>query len=82
MIRNILGEFKEVLLQSVSLLTLRAYNVAIAEDAERQTSKTITTEAARVVLQRIVSKSFIRSPMKGALFCSSKPIQTTKQDTI
>lgn len=64
--RSDLGEFEEVVLLSVAVLTPQAYSVAIAEALEQETGKTITTGAVHAALQRLENKGFVRSQMGEA----------------
>lgn len=64
--RSDLGEFEEVVLLTVAVLTPQAYSVAIAEELEQETGKTITTGAVHAALQRLENKGFVRSKMGEA----------------
>ena len=64
--RSDLGEFEEVVLLSVAVLTPQAYSVVIAEELEQQTGKTITTGAVHAALQRLEKKGFVSSEMGEA----------------
>lgn len=64
--RSDLGEFEEVVLLSVAVLTPEAYSVVIAEELEQQTGKTITTGAVHAALQRLEKKGFVSSEMGQA----------------
>ncbi len=64
--RSDLGEFEEVVLLSVAVLTPQAYSVAIAEELEQQTSRTVTTGAVHAALQRLEKKGFVNSQMGEA----------------
>ena len=64
--RSDLGEFEEVVLLSVAVLTPRAYSVVIAEELEQQTGKTVTTGAVHAALQRLEKKGFVSSEMGEA----------------
>lgn len=64
--RSDLGEFEEVVLLTVAVLTPQAYSVAIAEELEQQTSRTITTGAVHAALQRLENKGFVKSFMGEA----------------
>ena len=61
-----LGEFEEVVLLTVAVLTPHAYSVAIAEDLEKQTSRTVTTGAVHAALQRLENKGYLKSFMGEA----------------
>ncbi len=64
--RSDLGEFEEVVLLTVAVLTPQAYSVAVAEELEQQTGRTITTGAVHAALQRLENKGFVNSQMGGA----------------
>lgn len=64
--RSDLGEFEEVVLLTVAVLTPQAYSVVIAEELEQQTSRTITTGAVHAALQRLEDKGFVNSQMGEA----------------
>jgi DNA-binding PadR family transcriptional regulator len=64
--RSDLGEFEEVVLLSVAVLTPEAYSVIIAEELEQQTGKTVTTGAVHAALQRLENKGFVKSEMGEA----------------
>ena len=64
--RSDLGEFEEVVLLTVAVLTPEAYSVAIAEEIEQQTGKTVTTGAVHAALQRLEEKGMVSSKMGEA----------------
>jgi DNA-binding PadR family transcriptional regulator len=64
--RSDLGEFEEVVLLTVAVLTPEAYSVVIAEELEQQTGKTVTTGAVHAALQRLENKGFVNSEMGEA----------------
>lgn len=64
--RSDLGEFEEVVLLAVAVLTPQAYSVAIAEELEQQTSKTVSTGAVHAALQRLENKGLVTSQMGEA----------------
>ncbi|MGB3851676.1 MAG: PadR family transcriptional regulator [Tunicatimonas sp.] len=61
--RSDLGEFEELVLLSVAVLTPQAYSVVVAEELEAQTGRTITTGAVHAALQRLENKGFVNSRM-------------------
>ena len=61
--RSDLGEFEELVLLSVAVLTPQAYSVVVAEELEQQTGRTITTGAVHAALQRLENKGFVNSRM-------------------
>ena len=64
--RSDLGEFEEVVLLAVAVLTPEAYSVAIAEELEKETGKTVTTGAVHAALQRLENKGMVSSKMGEA----------------
>lgn len=64
--RSDLGEFEEVVLLAVAVLTPQAYSVVIAEELEQRTGKTVTTGAVHVALQRLENKGLVSSQMGEA----------------
>jgi len=64
--RSDLGEFEEVVLLAVAGLYPEAYSVAIAEELEAQTGKTVTTGAVHSALQRLEKKGYLNSQMGEA----------------
>lgn len=64
--RSDLGEFEEIVLLTVAVLTPNAYSVAIAEELEAQTERTISTGAVHAALQRLEDKGLVNSQMGEA----------------
>ena len=64
--RSDLGEFEEIVLLAVAGLSPEAYSVAIAEELEAQTGKTVTTGAVHAALQRMEKKGLLTSQMGEA----------------
>ena len=64
--RSDLGEFEEVVLLAVAVLSPEAYSVIIAEELEQQTGKTVTTGAVHAALQRLENKGMVSSHMGEA----------------
>ena len=64
--RSDLGEFEEIVLLAVAVLTPEAYSVVIAEELEQQTRKTVTTGAVHAALQRMEDKGLVSSQMGEA----------------
>ena len=64
--RSDLGEFEEVVLLAVAVLSPEAYSVVIAEELEQQTGKTVTTGAVHAALQRLENKGMVSSQMGEA----------------
>jgi len=64
--RSDLGEFEEIVLLAVAVLSPAAYSVALAEELEERTGKTVTTGAVHASLQRLEKKGFLTSEMGEA----------------
>ena len=64
--RSDLGEFEEVVLLAVAVLTPEAYSVVIAEELEQETGKTVSAGAVHAALQRLENKGLVSSSMGGA----------------
>ena len=64
--RSDLGEFEEVVLLTVAVLTPEAYSVVVAEELEQETGKTVSTGAVHAALQRLENKGLVSSRMGGA----------------
>ena len=64
--RSDLGEFEEVVLLAVAVLSPEAYSVVVAEELEQQTGKTVTTGAVHAALQRLEIKGMVSSQMGEA----------------
>lgn len=64
--RSDLGEFEEVVLLAVAVLTPQAYSVAIAEELEEETARTVSTGAVHAALQRLENKGLVNSQMGDA----------------
>ncbi len=64
--RSDLGEFEEMVLLSIAVLIPKAYSVAIAEELELATGKTISTGAVHAALQRLENKGLVNSHMGEA----------------
>ena len=64
--RSDLGEFEEVVLLSVAALAPKAYSVAIAEELEVETGKTVSTGAVHAALQRLEQKGYLTSHLGEA----------------
>jgi PadR family transcriptional regulator PadR len=64
--RSDLGEFEEVVLLTVAVLTPEAYSVVVAEALEQETGKTVTTGAVHAALQRLENKGLVSSRMGEA----------------
>lgn len=59
--RSDLGEFEEVVLLTVAVLSPHAYSVSIAEELEQETGQTVSTGAVHAALQRLEQKGYVTS---------------------
>jgi DNA-binding PadR family transcriptional regulator len=64
--RTYLGEFEEVVLLIVAVLNGQAYGLAITEELEKQTGRSVSLSAVHAALQRLEEKGFVNSRMGGA----------------
>jgi DNA-binding PadR family transcriptional regulator len=64
--RSDLGEFEEVVLLAVAVLSPKAYSVVIAEELEQETRQTVSTGAVHAALQRLEQKGYLRSELGEA----------------
>lgn len=58
-----LGEFEELVLLTVGVLYKKAYGVAIMEEIENQTGRSINISAVHATLKRLDDKGFVKSLM-------------------
>ena len=58
-----LGEFEELVLLTVGVLYKNAYGVAIQEEIENQTSRTLNISAVHAALKRLEDKGYVKSRM-------------------
>jgi PadR family transcriptional regulator, regulatory protein PadR len=56
-----LGEFEEVVLLTIAMLTPSAYAVTIAETLEEETGNAVSTGAVHAALQRLEQKGYLNS---------------------
>ena len=63
---NNLGEFEELVLLVVGVLYDSAYGVSVAEEIEKQTSRSVSLSAVHTALYRLEEKGFITSTVGGA----------------
>ena len=61
-----LGEFEELILLTVCVLYENAYGVAIQEEIEQQTGRSLSISAVHSALHRLQGKGFVESWMGGA----------------
>ncbi|MEP5612320.1 MAG: PadR family transcriptional regulator [Cyclobacteriaceae bacterium] len=61
-----LGEFEELVLLTVGILTDDAYGLAITDELESRTKRNVTISSVHKSLVRLESKGFLKSSMGGA----------------
>ena len=61
-----LGEFEELVLLAVGILFGDAYGLAIVDELEKKTGRTIMMSSVHKVLTRLEDKEYIKSHMGGA----------------
>jgi DNA-binding PadR family transcriptional regulator len=64
--RSDLGEFEELVLLAVAVLSPVAYSVVVADELEQRTGKNVTTGAVHAALQRLENKGMVSSQMGEA----------------
>lgn len=64
--RTYLGEFEEVVLLTVAVLNGQAYGLAITEELEKETSRSVSLSAVHAALQRLQEKGMVNSHLGGA----------------
>ena len=60
---NNLGELEELILLTVGILYKKAYGVAVMDEIEKQTGRTLNISAVHSVLQRLEDKGLVISEM-------------------
>jgi PadR family transcriptional regulator, regulatory protein PadR len=60
-----LGEFEELVLLAVGMLSGNAYGLAVVDELEKQTGRNIVISAAHKALVRLEEKGYLRSKMGG-----------------
>lgn len=63
--RTNLGEFEELVLLVVGVLSEDAYGVAVMEEIERQTGRPVNISAVHTALHRLEEKGFLTSTLGG-----------------
>jgi DNA-binding PadR family transcriptional regulator len=58
-----LGELEELILLTVGILYRKAYGVAVMDEIEKQTGRSLNISAVHAVLQRLEDKGFVRSEL-------------------
>lgn len=61
-----LGEFEELVLLAVCILYDDAYGLAIMDEIEKRTGRTVTISSVHKALMRLEQKGFLHSRMGGA----------------
>jgi PadR family transcriptional regulator PadR len=61
-----IGEFEELVLLTVGILFDDAYGLAIVDELERQTDRTIMMSSVHKALVRLEDKGYLKSKMGGA----------------
>ena len=61
-----LGEFEELVLLTVGILFGDAYGLAIADEFEKQTGRTVMISSVHKALVRLEEKGYVKSHMGGA----------------
>jgi PadR family transcriptional regulator PadR len=61
-----LGEFEELALLAVGILADDAYGLAVVDELERQTGRTIMMSSVHKALVRLEEKGYLKSKMGGA----------------
>jgi PadR family transcriptional regulator PadR len=61
-----LGEFEELVLLTVGILFGDAYGLAIADELEKQTGRTVMISSVHKTLVRLEEKGYLKSHMGGA----------------
>lgn len=61
-----LGEFEEIVLLTVGILYDDAYGLALVDELERQTGRSVMISSVHKVLVRLEEKGYLRSRMGGA----------------
>ena len=64
--RTYLGEFEEVVLLTVAVLHEGAYGVAITDELDRQTGRSVSISAVHAALHRLEEKGMLQSQMGEA----------------
>jgi PadR family transcriptional regulator, regulatory protein PadR len=61
-----LGEFEELVLLSVGILFKDAYGLAIVDELEKQTGRTVMISSVHKALVRLEEKGYLKSHLGGA----------------
>ncbi|NJN42617.1 MAG: PadR family transcriptional regulator [Flammeovirgaceae bacterium] len=60
---NYLGELEELVLLTVGVLYPEAYGVAVMDEIEQQTGRSLNISAVHAVLKRLEDKGYVKSKM-------------------
>ncbi len=58
-----LGELEELILLTVGILYKKAYGVAVMDEIEKQTGRSLNISSVHAVLQRLEDKGLVKSEM-------------------
>ena len=61
-----IGEFEELVLLAVGMMSEQAYGLAVLDELENKTGRTIMISAVHKTLVRLEEKGYLRSRMGGA----------------
>ncbi len=64
--RHQLGEFEEVVMLTVAILTTEAYGFSIIEEMEKRMKRSVSIGALQTVLRRLEDKGYLTSEMGEA----------------
>lgn len=64
--RSYLGEFEEIVLLTVAVLGDGAYGVAITDELDRQTGRSVSISAVHAALHRLEEKGMLKSHLGEA----------------
>ena len=64
--KNYLGEFEELVLLTVAVLSGEAYGALITQDISARTRRSVQISAVHVALYRLEEKGFLNSHMGGS----------------
>lgn len=73
MTRHGVGDFEQLILLAILRLGDQAYGVAIAEEIERLTSRSVTQAATYLTLRRLESKEWVTSHLEEEAPATGKP---------
>lgn len=59
--KNTIGEFEEIVMLTVAVLSKEAYGIAIKKDIEERSKRSVSLGAMRTALKRLEKKGFLKS---------------------